>query len=289
MGLLQEKNIVITGGSRGFGLVTAHACIEAGAKVAIASRSAKTVANAVDTLQSMGEVMGTTCDVADLAQVKALAQSVIDAWGNIDVWINNAAITAPYGPTLSIKPEAFIKVINVNLLGTYHGSIVAMQHFLPQRHGKLINILGNGDKRPAPMQVAYGSSKNWVLTFTRALAWEYKKSGVDVFAYNPGLMRTDLVTEVEVIQGYENRMKVFETVMRMWAKPLEIPAQKIVKLSSRGTDGKTGKIIREMNFLSMLAGSAREGWRRFFKRPLEHIPIKVHTVPAVRSGDMDKN
>ena len=65
MGLLQDKNIVITGGSRGFGLVTAQACIEAGAKVAIASRSTKTVANAVDKLQMVGDVMGMTCDIAN--------------------------------------------------------------------------------------------------------------------------------------------------------------------------------------------------------------------------------
>jgi NAD(P)-dependent dehydrogenase (short-subunit alcohol dehydrogenase family) len=245
------------------------------------------VANAVEKMQAEGEVMGMSCDVADLVQVKALAQKVIGAWGNIDVWINNAAITAPYGPTLAIKPEVFTKVLNVNMLGTYHGSIVAMRHFLPQGQGKLINILGNGDKRPSPMQVAYGSSKNWVLTFTRALAWEYKKSGVDVFAYNPGLMRTDLLMDIEVIEGYENRLKPFEIVIRMWSKPMEIPAQKIVKLASNASDGKTGKVVQEMNFLAMLAGSTREGWRRLFKRPLENIPIEVLSIPAAWSIDAE--
>jgi hypothetical protein len=93
--------------------------------------------------------------------------------------------------------------------------------------------------------------------------------------------------DIEVVEGYENRLKPFEIVIRMWAKPLEIPAQKIVKLASSASDGKTGKVIHEMNFLAMLAGSAREGWRRLFKRPLENIPIKALTVPAAWSMDVE--
>ena len=288
MGLLEDKNIVITGGSRGFGLATALACSEAGARVAVASRSAVAVTTAAKKLQTAGEAMGIVCDVANLSEVKIMAKQVIDAWGRIDVWINNAAIAGPYGPTLDLTPEAFTAVVNVNILGTYHGSMVAMHHFLSQGHGKLINILGHGDKRSAPMQNAYGSSKTWILNFTRALAQENKDSGVGVFAYNPGMMRTDLLTDLEVIEGYEDRLNPMETIVRMWAKVPDIPAQKVVQLASSASDGKTGKVLQEMNFLAMLAGSAREGVKRLFKLPLEQIPITLHTVPSAQSVEFDQ-
>ena len=226
--------------------------------------------------------MGVVCDIANLNDIESLAKKVIEAWDHIDVWINNAAISGPYGPTLAITPEAFTKVLNVNILGTYHGSLVAMQHFLSQGHGKLINILGYGDKRPAPMQNAYGSSKAWILSFTRALAQENKDNGVSVFAYNPGMMRTDLLMDVDVIEGYEDRLKPMETIVRMWAKPPEIPAQKVVKLASSASNGKTDKVYQEMNTLSMLTGAMSEGLKRLFKRPLEHIPITTHAVTAAQ-------
>ncbi len=279
MGKLDGKNIVITGGSRGFGLATAQACSADGAQVAIAARSAPALAAAVKKLQTTGTAMGVVCNVANLAEVEALEKQVIEAWGHIDVWINNAGIAGPYGPTLCVAPGDFTAVVEVNILGTYNGSLVAMRGFLSQGYGKLINILGRGDKQPAPMQNAYGSSKVWVLNFTRTLAQENKDSGVGIFAYNPGMMRTELLMDVDVIAGYENRLKPMETIVRMWAKTPEVPAQKVVRLASSASDGKTGLVLQETNTLSLLIGAAREGLHRLFKRPLENYPVKVHTVP----------
>ncbi len=282
MGKLEDKNIVITGGSRGFGLAIAQACSEAGARVAVASRSATAVATAAEKLQATGTARGIVCDVANLAEVKTLAKQVTDAWGHIDVWINNAGIAGPYGPTISLTPEDFTAVVNVNVLGTYHGSLVAMRGFLSQGHGKLINLLGYGDKRPAPLQNAYGSSKAWVLNFTRALAQEHKDSGVGVFAYNPGMMRTDLLMDVEVVQGYEDRLKPMETIVRMWAKNPAVPAQKVVQLASSASDGKTGTVLQETNPLALLVGAAREGLRRLFRRPLENYPVTLHIIESAQ-------
>ncbi|MDF1514352.1 MAG: SDR family NAD(P)-dependent oxidoreductase, partial [Anaerolineae bacterium] len=247
MQILKDRNIVITGGSRGFGLAVARACSKAGANVAVASRSEKSVNAAAEILRGTGQAMGIVCDATTLDQVKALAQQVYTAWGSIDVWINNAGIAGPYGPVLAIPPDVFKRVLNVNIMGTYHGSLVALHYFLAQGSGKLINILGYGDKRPAPMQTAYGSSKTWILSFTRALAQENKDSGVSIFAYNPGMMRTDLLMNVEVIEGYEERLKPFESIVRMWAKSPDIPARRVVQLASSASDGKTDQVLHEMN------------------------------------------
>ena len=133
------------------------------------------------------------------------------------------------------------------------------------------------------MQNAYGSSKAWVLSFTRSLAQENKDTGVSVFAYNPGMMRTDLLTDIEVIEGYEDRLKPMETIVRMWAKAPEIPAQKVVQLASKASDGKTDMVVQEM-----LTGAAREGLRRLFKLPLEQIPITLHTVSAANLDEIEE-
>jgi glucose 1-dehydrogenase len=139
---LVDKIAVITGGARGFGLAIAQAFIHAGAGVVLTSRYPETVQKTVTTLRSQGaRVSGMACNVIDPQQVQALADFAIDTFGRFDIWINNAGLTAPYGPTIHIQPETFEKVTHTNILGTYYGSLVAMRHFLNRGEGKLINVL----------------------------------------------------------------------------------------------------------------------------------------------------
>ena len=126
--------------------------------------------------------------------------------------------------------------------------MAAMRRFLAQGSGKLINLYGLGSEKPAPMQNAYGSSKVWILWFTRALAAETKGSGVEVLAFNPGLMTTELLTDVEVVAGHEDALKPVATVIRMWGKPPEVAAEKAVWLASSATDGRSGLSARMVDF-----------------------------------------
>jgi len=239
MGALNGKVAVITGGTRGLGLAIARAYIREGAAVVVASRSPEAVERAVATLRTGDvRVSGIACDVGNLTQIQALKRHVLDTYGQLDVWINNAGIAGPYGATAHIAPDMFTAVLQTNIIGVYYGSWVAMQHFLPRHVGKLINILGAGARRPMPMQNAYTSSKGWIKNFTAILAQEYKESGVGVYAFNPGMMITDLLTRVDAIEGYEGRLTSFDTVIRMFGKPPEVPAEKVVWLGSSATDGK---------------------------------------------------
>ena len=174
MGALEGKVAVITGGTRGLGLAIARAYIREGAAVVVASRSAEAVTAAVAQLQTpTARIAGISCDVGDLAQVQALKDYALATFGALDIWINNAGIAGPYGATAHIAPDMFTAVLQTNIIGTYNGSWVAMQHFLPRHQGKLINILGAGARRPMPMQNAYTSSKGWMKNFTSMLAQEY--------------------------------------------------------------------------------------------------------------------
>jgi len=283
---LADKVAVITGATRGLGLAIAHAYGREGAAVVIASRSTEAVDEAVASLRAEGiQASGRPCDVADLAQVEALAGHAREAFGRLDIWVNNAGTAGIYGPTAHITAEAFTQVLQTNILGVYHGSLVAMRHFVPQGRGKLINVLGMGARRPAPLQNAYGSSKAWVRSFTLALAKEYADSGVGVFAFHPGMMRTAMLQRVDVIAGCEERLKVFETIVRMWANPPEVPARRAVWLASSATDGRTGLEVQATAAFHLLRGALRELWRRLLRRPGEPLEITIRTVPPAKTMD----
>src|SRR5512136_1111714 len=145
MGLLENKIAIITGGTRGLGLAMAQAFVGEGASVVIASRAAEAVTKTVDTLRTEGgQVSGLACDVSDLAQVQALADHALKAFGRFDIWVNNAGISPAYGPTVHVQPKEFVKATQTNILGTYYGSVVALRHVMPKRSGKLINLIGAG-------------------------------------------------------------------------------------------------------------------------------------------------
>lgn len=285
MSLLDGKTAVITGGTRGLGLSIARAFAQNGAAVIVASRSPNAVEEAVQSIRlEGGRASGLAVDVANLEQVERLSEHAVDQFGRLDIWVNNAGVSGPYGPTIGYTPQDFYQIVQTNVIGVYNGSRTALGYFLPQRSGKLINILGRGYNRPVAWQNAYSSAKAWVRSFTKALADETKDSGVEVIAFNPGLVLTDLLTDVRVIEGAENRLKVFPAVVRMWAKPPEIPAQKMVWLASAATDGKTGMLVSLTSPWSMLGGALKEGMRILLRRPAADTEIRIETVPAYDKG-----
>ena len=295
MGALAGKVAVITGASRGLGLAMAQALAAEGAAVVVCARCPDTVEAAAARLRAAGHrAVGLACDVSDPDQVRSLALRAVDAFGGFHVWINNAGISAPYGPTTLVAPERFVQVVHTNVLGTYYGSMAALDHFLAHGGGKLINVLGRGDRGPAPMQNAYGASKAWARAFTLALAKEHASSNVGVFAFNPGLVDTELLRRVEVVRGHEDRLAAFPTVVRMWARPPHVPARKLVWLASPATDGRTGLHIRATGPVHLLVGLLGETWRRLGRSsgapaPLEMVSLSPQRfLPAApdRPGDL---
>jgi glucose 1-dehydrogenase len=283
MGILSGKTAVITGGTRGLGLGIAQAFSQAGAAVVLSSRSQAAVDEAVQLIRSAGgKADGIAADVGCLEDVEACARLAAGTFGGIDIWVNNAGTAGPYGPTVLLSPADFTQVVQTNILGVYHGSLTAMHYFLPQRSGKLINLLGHGYKGPVTWQNAYSASKGWVLSFTKALAQETKDSGAGVFAFNPGMVLTDLLLNVDVIEGSEARLAIFPTIVRMWAKPVHIPAQKAVWIASSATDGQTGRVISMLSSQTIIGGAVAEGWRRLTRKSVPDLPMQIRVKPAHR-------
>ena len=281
MGVLDGKVAVITGGTRGLGLAIADAFQAQGAAVVIGSRQADSVEAALSHLTQDGRrAAGLTVDVADSDQVRQLGRLAQEQFGGLDIWVNNAGLSAPYGATMHLEPRDFTAVVQANILGTYWGSREAMRYFLARGAGKLINVLGRGADGPVAYQNAYAASKAWVRSFTLSLAKEYRQSGVGVFGFLPGMVRTDMLIRPTAVDGFEGRLRVMETIVRMWAQEAEIPARRAVWLASSATDGQTGRIVRAAGMGWMVRGALREGWQRISRREQQQFGVTVEVRPA---------
>jgi pyruvate,water dikinase len=283
MKTLEGKVAVITGGTRGLGFLMAQAFGRAGAAVVIASRSAPKVEEAVQSLRAEGcRASGMACDVTRLDQVQALGVYATEQFNGLDIWVNNAGISSPIGPTAHVPSNLVEDLFQINIMGTYHGSMVAMQHFLPQCKGKLINLLGMGAGKPTPLHNPYSSSKSWVRIFTLTLAKEYRDSGVGVFLYNPGIVETEMTQQLQFIEGYQGLIKTYKVVTSLFANPPEVPLSKAVWLASSATDGRTGLQVDVLGMSGMLKGLLRYAGKRLSGRATTTIePSYTLVSPAI--------
>jgi len=281
--LLQNKVAVITGSSRGLGLAIAQTYARAGAKIVVASRSQRSVDAAVEMLRQSGaQATGMACDVADIAQVEALAEHAIRSFGRIDIWVNNAGLSAPYGPTAHMPSGYFMNVVNTNIVGTYNGLVVALRKMAQQKSGKIINLLGRGDTGAVPFQNAYSSSKVWVRNFTQALAQEYKDSGIEIFGFNPGLVRTEMLSQPEAVAGLEGKLTPLRFVVLLWGNDADAPAQKALWLASPATDGKTGLMVTVLTTSFKFGRVFTTGLRWLLRQPMEMMDLHVTSVQPVK-------
>lgn len=282
MGKMEGKTAVITGASRGLGRAMALAFAEEGANVVIAARSEGEIAELAAEIQDRGgHATAVACDVGRYEQVIQLAERAIAEYNRFDVWINNAGISPAYGPTWQVPMERFEATLRTNIHGVLHGSWIAVNHML-EAGGVLINLLGAGARGLSPNQNAYGSSKSWVRQFTLTLAKELEGKPIRVIAFNPGLVYTDLVREVEVLPGSEGRFGAFERVLALLSNPPEIPARKAVWLASDDAAG-VGPEVSQRGRLGMLWDAVRRGIPMLLGRSQRQYPVHVHPIEPASS------
>jgi NAD(P)-dependent dehydrogenase (short-subunit alcohol dehydrogenase family) len=187
---LAGKVVVITGGSRGLGLVLARALVERGARIAICARDEAELDRARQELEQLGgEVFSAACDVTDRDDVLRFIAAVEDDFGAIDVLINNAG-TIQVGPLAVMTADDFESALAVNLRGPLYASLAVLPAMRKRRAGRIVNIASLGGRIAVPHLAPYSTSKFALVGMSEAMRAELIGEGIYVTTVCPGLMRT---------------------------------------------------------------------------------------------------
>lgn len=181
---LRGKTVLITGASRGIGAAAVHEFVQAGAKVGMIARSA----DALDALAQETGALAIGCDMADYASVAQAVAQMRAQFGGLDVLINNAGVIDPIAPLAQADPDAFGRLIDINLKGVFHCLRAAMPEMAP---GSTIITVGSGAAyNPLEGWGAYCSSKAAAWMLTRVAAVE--APALRIMSLSPGTVATDM-------------------------------------------------------------------------------------------------
>jgi short-subunit dehydrogenase len=184
------RSVVISGGSRGLGLVLARQLAGKGARVALLARDADELERAAVQLANVGgEVLTIQCDVRDQKQVNAAIQQVIDRYGTVDVLINNAGIIQ-VGPLDHMTIQDFEDALAIHLYAPLYCSLAVLPHMRRARQGRIVNISSVGGKIAIPHLLPYCASKFALTGLSEGLRAELSQENIFVTTVCPGLMRT---------------------------------------------------------------------------------------------------
>ena len=178
MAELEGRVAVVTGASGGLGRAIAEALAEAGAKTVVAARRADQLAAVADGITSAGgTALAVTCDVTDESDVIRLFASVDEAYGRVDVLVNNAGITTNI-PTEDIPLEVWRRVLDVNITGAFLCARAAIKTMKRTGGGRIINIGSISAKTPRPDGAPYATTKLALEGLTRSLALDGRAHGI---------------------------------------------------------------------------------------------------------------
>jgi len=197
---LSGRVALVTGGSRGLGEEMAEGLGEAGASLMLLARRPQWLTPAVEALRAAGhQCQGTVCDVADPAQVEQAVRATLDAYGRIDILINNAGVT--WGaPAEEMPLDKWRMVLDVNLTGAFLFAQAAGREMIRQGSGTIVNVASVAGLRgslPGSVDYAgYVASKGGLIALTRELAAKWGRHGIRVNAIAPGFFPSRMTEKV---------------------------------------------------------------------------------------------
>lgn len=280
---LEGKRAIVTGASQGLGRSIAEAFLRARASILICARNAPDLGLTRADLEDMGpgRVHAMVCDVANAADVDALAGQAEILLGGVDILVANAGVYGPKGHIEEVDWAEWVTAIQINLIGT----VYCCRAFLPllkkSARGKVLIVSGGGATKPLPFLSAYAASKAGIVRFGETLAEEVQSYGIDVNMIAPGALNTRLLDEV-LEAGPERVGDLFyQAALKQrdsGGTPLEYGAELCVALASDASDRVTGRLF----------SAQWDPWRRLdeFKEELEGTDI--YTLRRIVPGERGK-
>lgn len=227
---LHGKVILITGASRGLGLVLARTLAERGAKLAICARSADKVELARQELERTGaEVIALPVDVTDQRQVKSMVNDVVRHYGRLDALVNNAGIIQ-VGPQENMSTDDYEQAMQTNFFAPLYAIQAAVPYFKNQGEGRIVNITSIGGKIAVPHLLPYTASKFALVGLSEGLYAELKKYNIKVTTVVPSLMRTGSARNIDVKGNFEAEYAWFKVAgaSPLLSEDVEVSAKNIV-------------------------------------------------------------
>src|SRR5580658_3460339 len=193
---LKTRTAVVTGGARGIGSAAAQKLLASGAAVALWDIDQAALTKAAAALKDSGRVYTAVVDVTDESSIGKAVDALIGAAGKIDILINNAGITGGNAPLWELKPEAWRRVVEVNLIGPYLVCRAVVPHMMAAGYGRIVNIASIAGKDGNPNASHYSASKAGLIGLTKSLAKELATKGILVNAVTPAAAKTEMFEQM---------------------------------------------------------------------------------------------
>jgi 2-hydroxycyclohexanecarboxyl-CoA dehydrogenase len=241
---LKDKIAVVTGGGRGIGLAIALGLAEEGASVAIAEIDEQSAEKAVGEIEKKGvKSICVKTDVTDPASVNAMVKQVESELGPIQILVNNAAKLPAFLTFVEEKnsgqsDEFWTKVVDVCYHGVVNCTAGVIEGMIERNYGKIVNMASDAGKVGEPRQAVYAGAKGAIIAFTKSIAKETGRYGINVNAVCPSMTKTEAVREM-LSEEFEKKV-VRAYPMRRLGEPQDI-ANLAVFLASDRTSWITGQ------------------------------------------------
>lgn len=233
------KVAVITGASSGLGEATARLLSAQGASVVLGARRVDRLKSLADELTSRGgKAIAITTDVTHCEQVKRLVDGAVQAYGRIDVMINNAGLM-PQAPLERLKIDEWNRMIDVNIKGVLYGIAAALPYMKQQKAGHLINVSSVAGHKVGPGFAVYAATKHAVRALSEGLRQEVKPYNIRTTVISPGAVATELPNSVTEPDVAERIHKFYEEI----AIPAESFARAVAFAMSQPEDVDVNEIL----------------------------------------------
>ncbi|GAB6929244.1 3-ketoacyl-ACP reductase [Paenibacillus sp. JCM 10914] len=227
---LKNKTALITGAGKGIGRALAIALAKEGVHVGLISRTAADLESLSKHIADEYGVKAVVAvgDISVQHEAEAAFAAVNMELGSIQILINNAGI-AQFGNLLDMQPEDWKRIVDVNLMGTYHMLRAALPGMIEHNEGDVVNISSTAGERGFATGSAYNASKFAVMGLTEAVMQEVRKHNIRVTALTPSTVNTELAVNAGLKIGVEDRMMQPEDVAELVLAGLKLPQRVFMK------------------------------------------------------------